>query len=31
MHDKTAANFSMGLRKYVTEFQCGGLGVVVLP
>jgi len=29
MHDRTAAYFSMDLLKYVAEFQCGGLGVVV--
>jgi hypothetical protein len=29
MHDRTAARFNMDLLKYVTEFQYGGLGVVV--
>jgi hypothetical protein len=29
MHERTVAHFSMVLLKYVAEFQCGGLGVVV--
>jgi hypothetical protein len=29
LQDKTAAHFGMDLLKYVAEFLCGGLGVVV--
>jgi len=29
MHDRTAAHFRMDLLNYVSEFQSGGLGVVV--